>query len=88
MNNKVTVIDVRSSMEFASGKVEGSINIPLDQIVQRMEEIKAIKGSIVLCCAAGIRSFSAWQFLQENGMTNVRNGGAWYDVAEALDKNK
>ncbi|WP_066627751.1 rhodanese-like domain-containing protein [Labilibacter marinus] len=81
MENKITVIDVRTPMEYAGGKVEGSINIPVDQIAQRIEEIRAIEGDIVLCCASGMRSFSALQFLEQNGMTNVKDGGPWYTVA-------
>ena len=85
MENKITVIDVRSSMEFLGGKVEGSINIPVDQIAQRIDEVKAIDGPIELCCASGMRSFAALQFLNENGFANVSDGGSWYAVAEMVE---
>ncbi len=85
--DKVTVIDVRTPMEFAGGRVEGSINIPVDQIAQRIDELKAIEGSIVLCCASGMRSFSAWQYLQANCLANVSDGGPWYAVADMVEQN-
>ncbi len=87
MESKITVIDVRTPMEFAGGKVKGSINIPVDQIPQRIDELKTIKGDIVLCCASGIRSLSALQFLQKNGLTNVSDGGPWYAVAASISEN-
>ncbi|MGQ1786699.1 MULTISPECIES: rhodanese-like domain-containing protein [unclassified Saccharicrinis] len=87
MEKKITIIDVRTPIEFAGGKVEGSINIPVDQIVQRLDELKAIEGKIVLCCASGMRSFSALQFLQQNGMTNVSDGGPWFTVTEMEEQN-
>lgn len=40
MKNNKTIIDVRTPMEFMGGHVTGSINIPLNEIPQRVEEIK------------------------------------------------
>ena len=84
MENKITVIDVRTPMEFAGGKVEGSVNIPVDQIPNRISELKAMEGEIVLCCASGMRSFAALQFLQQNGFSNVSDGGPWFAVAATV----
>lgn len=81
---EVKVIDVRTPAEFAGGHVEGAINIPVNIIHQHIEEIKAINQPIVLCCASGGRSFSAYQFLKENGITNLSDGGPWFSVAESL----
>jgi len=36
----ITIIDVRTPQEFAAGHVEGSINIPLQELPQRIEEIR------------------------------------------------
>jgi rhodanese-related sulfurtransferase len=41
-----TVIDVRSSWEFADGHVNNALNIPLEEIPTRIDEIKAVKGVI------------------------------------------
>ena len=50
------IIDVRSPMEFACGNVAGSINIPLQEIPLRMNEIKEMNSRVILCCASGARS--------------------------------
>lgn len=76
-----TIIDVRSPEEFSMGKVEGSINIPLDEVPDRIDEFKKIEGDIILCCASGGRSGQATMYLQHNGMNNVHNGGGWQMVA-------
>lgn len=77
---EATIIDVRTPGEFMMGKVTGSTNIPLDEVPSRVEEFKNIEGDIVLCCASGARSGQATMFLEQNGMTNVYNGGGWQMV--------
>ena len=72
-----TIIDVRTPGEFMMGNVEGSINIPLDEVSSRVEEFKNIEGNVVLCCASGGRSGQATMFLQQKGLSNVYNGGGW-----------
>jgi len=76
---KVTVIDVRTPGEFNSGHVDESINIPLQEIENRLEEIKAIKTPIILCCASGGRSGQATSYLKSRGV-ECTNGGSWLDV--------
>ena len=77
---EATIIDVRTPGEFMMGNVEGSINIPLDEVPSRIEEFKTIEGDIILCCASGGRSGQATIFLQQNGLSNVHNGGGWQTV--------
>lgn len=74
---EATIIDVRTPGEFMMGNVEGSINIPLDEVSSRVEEFKNVEGNVVLCCASGGRSGQATMFLQQNGLSNVYNGGGW-----------
>lgn len=80
-----TIIDVRTRGEFAGGNVAGSINIPLDEIQGKVEEIKAMKQPIVLCCVSGNRSGQATYFLQAQGI-DCENGGSWLDVNYQLSK--
>ena len=77
---EATIIDVRTPGEFMMGNVEGSINIPLNEVPSRVEEFKTIEGDIVLCCASGGRSGQATMFLKQNGLLNVCNGGGWQTV--------
>ena len=51
-----TIVDVRTPGEFMGGHVVGSINIPLQEIEQRIDELTALKQPLVLCCASGGRS--------------------------------
>jgi len=74
---EATIIDVRTPGEFMMGNVKGSINIPLDEVSSRIKEFKNIQGNVVLCCASGGRSGQATMFLQQNGLSNVYNGGGW-----------
>jgi len=71
-----TIVDVRTEGEFAEGNVNGSINIPLNEVVDRMEELKDMQ-PLVLCCLSGGRSGQATAFLQAQGCENVHNGGGW-----------
>lgn len=77
--NKNTVIDVRTPEEFFGGNVAGSINIPLQEIHQRIGEIGAMSQPIVLCCASGGRSGLATAILKSQGI-ECSNGGSWLDV--------
>lgn len=77
-NGKATVVDVRTPGEYAGGHVAGSLNIPLNELPHRIDELKG-KKNIVLCCASGARSNSATTLLQQQGIA-CSNGGAWTDV--------
>ena len=79
MSNKQTIVDVRTPGEFMGGHVAGSINIPLQEIQERLEEVKALPQPIVLCCASGNRSGQATSFLKSHGV-ECSNGGSWVDV--------
>jgi rhodanese-related sulfurtransferase len=74
-----TIIDVRTPAEFRGGNVKGSINIPLNEIPDKLEEIKKMDAPILLCCASGNRSGQATTFLKRNGI-ECENGGSWLDV--------
>ena len=78
MNNK-TIIDVRTRAEFSGGHVANSLNIPLQEIQQRLEEIKKLPQPIILCCASGNRSGQATAFLKSIGI-DCENGGSWLEV--------
>ncbi len=61
---KAVIIDVRTQTEFSSGgHVAGSLNIPLQEIPERMEEFRQME-NVVVCCASGNRSGQAARFLQ------------------------
>lgn len=74
-----TIIDVRTPEEFRGGNVAGSINFPLQEIPQQIEELKNLKTPFVLCCASGNRSGQAHNYLSQQGI-ECCNGGSWMDV--------
>ena len=74
-----TIIDVRTRAEYSGGHVQGSINIPLQEITQHIDEIRAMAQPIVFCCASGGRSGQATHYFQSIGV-ECENGGSWLDV--------
>ena len=72
------VVDVRTPEEYSGGHVAGSINIPLNEVPHRLEELK-IMSNIVLCCASGGRSMQACMYLKQNGIDSM-DGGPWTNV--------
>ena len=73
-----TIVDVRTSDEFRSGHVAGSINIPLDRIQDQMKKINTDK-PVITCCRSGARSGMAADMLKAQGY-EVYNGGPWTSV--------
>jgi len=80
----VTIVDVRTPGEFMGGHVSNSINIPLNEVPDRVEEFKSLSKPIVVCCLSGGRSGQAAAFLKANGVDEVYNGGGWMEVNGAL----
>ncbi|MGG9972325.1 rhodanese-like domain-containing protein [Ferruginibacter sp. SUN002] len=78
------IIDVRSKGEYAGGHINGSINIPLDQLSGNLGKIKNKNQVIITCCASGMRSASARNILKANGYTEVYNGGGWISLENKL----
>ena len=79
------LVDVRTAAEFADGNVSGSVNIPLDQVQNQLAKFKN-KKNIVVFCRSGNRSSQAKSILEQNGFTNVTNGGTWQDVNGVIRK--
>ena len=79
MSSFQTIIDVRTHAEFTGGHVAGSINIPLQEIADRVEEVKGMPQPILFCCASGMRSGQATQYFQSLGV-DCENGGGWMEV--------
>lgn len=77
--NKGTIVDVRMPEEYRGRHVAGSINIPLQEIIQRMDEVKKLEMPLILCCASGNRSGQAHHYLSQKGI-ECYNGGSWLDV--------
>ena len=77
------VVDVRSPGEFASGHVEGAVNIPVQELGRRLDECGAKDRPIILYCHSGMRAASAQSTLKRAGFSNVVNAGTMHGVDAA-----
>lgn len=78
-SSKSIVIDVRRPEEFQKGHAKNSINIPLQQMEERIDELKQMKQSIVVVCGGGTRHVKAFELLKSHGI-DAEKGGSWKDV--------
>jgi rhodanese-related sulfurtransferase len=72
-----TLLDVRTNDEWAEGRIAGSVHIPMDQLIERLDEVA---DPVVCVCAVGARSARVAQFLSAQGRQAVNlDGGlhAW-----------
>lgn len=76
-NPSTVVVDVRSTLEYNSGHITGALNIPVDQLPARLQDINGLgKNPVIFYCRSGNRSGSAVAYLQQQGYNNVYNGGS------------
>ena len=83
-NTEKTILDVRTPEEFSQNHVPGAINIPLDQITDRLDEIESMKSPIIAYCRSGNRSEMATSILKQHGY-EAYNGGGLSDVLQQLN---
>jgi rhodanese-related sulfurtransferase len=86
----IRLLDVRTPSEFENGHINGAYNVPLDQLHEHANEIRAASGTVVLICQSGRRAQRAELLLQRAGMANVHvlDGGmnAWTDRRFAVHR--
>lgn len=80
-DGSVTLLDVRTVREFGNGHIEGFINIPVDELRERLDEIEKDKPVYVIC-QSGLRSYIGTRILEGNGYTayNFAGGFRFYDA--------
>ena len=78
MKNTI-ILDVREEIERELGYIEGSINIPLDDLRERMVELDKNK-KIIVYCAIGLRGYVGARILLQNGFKNVYNFNGGYST--------
>jgi rhodanese-related sulfurtransferase len=82
--NPPLVLDVRTTKEWQSRRIEGSTNIPLNHLGERLEELPR-RQKIVVHCAGGYRSSIAASILQQHGfedLTELAGGIAAWEAAK------
>lgn len=83
VNNGAQIIDVRTPAEYSSGSIRKSVNIPLQDLRNSLSKINKNK-PVITCCASGMRSASAKTILENNGFSEVYNGGGWTNLNKKL----
>lgn len=81
-------IDVRTVEEYNAGHLEGAINIPYDEIEQKIQAVAADKtADIQLYCRSGRRSGIALESLRNLGYSKVTNAGAYEQLKQKQAKS-
>lgn len=87
---KSLLLDVRTPMEYKLGSIEGAVNIPVDELRERLDEIPKDKDVFVFC-QVGLRGYLACRILTQNGYTRVKNlsgGYKTYQLATQKQSNE
>ncbi len=85
--DKVVLLDVRDPWEFEICRLPGSVNIPMNEIPERVQELNQEARTVVIC-HFGMRSLEVSAYLEESGFKDISNleGGldAW---AQRVDED-
>ncbi len=77
------LLDVRSEEEFESGAIPGAVNIPVDELRERIGEIESDK-EVMIYCEVGLRGYLAYRILYSHGY-RARNLSGGYKTWNALN---
>ena len=69
------IVDVRTVDEYRYGAYPGAVNIPLDELENRLNELGDKDRKIIVYCASGARSAYAMQILKHHNFKDIENGG-------------
>ncbi|OBX22704.1 MULTISPECIES: rhodanese-like domain-containing protein [Bizionia] len=83
LDNGATILDVRNKREWDRGHIEQAVHIPLDELRNRLAEVKQLKKPIVVCCESGVRSAKAAKYLNLQNI-DATNGGGWAKLQRRL----
>ena len=86
MKDDVTILDVRTPEEIAYGAVDGHINVPVDDLRERLSEVPKGK-PVVVYCAVGVRAYIASRILMQAGYEKVYNLAGGYTSYGVIRKD-
>jgi len=75
-DNSVTLLDIRTKMEYENGFIDGFINIPVDELRQHLGEIDKSK-PVYVTCQVGLRGHVACRILSQNGFDCYNLSGGY-----------
>lgn len=76
VGQRAQLLDVRTKAEYARGAIEGSVNIPLDELRGRLDELDADR-PVFVNCHSGLRSYVACRMLAGHGFACSNLAGGW-----------
>lgn len=83
--NKSFIIDVRTPEELAIGSIDGAVNIPLQQLRSRINEIPKDR-QIIVYCQVGQRGYFAYRILEQHGFNVVNLSGGYKTYSHAIGR--
>jgi len=76
---QVFLLDVREPNEFATGRIEGSVNVPVREVPKNLGKLPQEKNAqVVVICASAVRSGYVVEALSFKGYTNVKHLAAGF----------
>lgn len=69
------LLDVRSAEEFRAGHIDGAVNVPVDEVTRRLDELGPRERAVVVYCRSGRRSADAAATMRGAGFTEVHDLG-------------
>jgi len=75
-DGSVFLLDTRTPFEVMQGKIDGFVNIPLDELRERLDEIPKDR-PVYVHCHSGLRSYLACRILTGNGYDCYNLAGGW-----------
>lgn len=82
--DKVFLLDCRTPAEYAMGTIPGAVNIPLDELRNRLEELPKDK-PVYEFCQVGLRGYIAYRILSQNGFEVYNLSGGYKSYAQARE---
>lgn len=82
LGDEYFILDVRTPVEYEGGHIEGAVNIPVDSLRERLNELPRDK-KIFEYCKIGLRGYVAYRILAQNGFEvyNLSGGNDLYTIA-------
>lgn len=84
-DGSIEIVDVRTREEIRNGAIEGSVNIPIDELRSRIDELNKEK-TIYVYCQSGMRSYIASRILMQNGFNAYSLSGG-YRLYKVMQQN-
>lgn len=81
------LLDVRTKNEYSAGKILNAINIPVDELRNRISEIPKDK-KIYIYCLGGLRGYIAQRILSQNGFSDTLNLSGGYQIWETCTREQ